>query len=355
VVAAAGNNGKDSSGTKVYGLIHSPGNEPSAITVGATDTRGTEIKSNIPASEAMCSSEQEISGSVELPPGSASSLNVQKLGAGNEFEVLAFLAGRPSHTVFIAGFIFDNGLESPLNRGTFFGCRNQQGQLEGVALIGHCTLVEARTESALAAFANLAQDCPSAHMILGEQEKVAAFWNYFAQAGRTPRRACRQLLFEQQTAIEQLEPFVGLRQATTDDLPVILPVYAEMVCDESGVNPLEVDPAGFEKRWRRRIDQDRIWVSIENGQLMFNAAVMSETPDVIYLEGIYVNPEDRGRGLGVRCLSQLSQDLLQRAESLCLLVNEENQRARAFYERAGYTLCGYYDLIFLHPKELSSE
>ena len=37
VVAAAGNNGKNSAGQKLYGLIHSPGNEPSAITVGASN------------------------------------------------------------------------------------------------------------------------------------------------------------------------------------------------------------------------------------------------------------------------------------------------------------------------------
>ena len=44
VVAAAGNNGKDSSGREVYGLVHSPGNEPSAITVGATNTFGTDAR-----------------------------------------------------------------------------------------------------------------------------------------------------------------------------------------------------------------------------------------------------------------------------------------------------------------------
>ncbi|HVF92496.1 MAG TPA: S8 family serine peptidase, partial [Blastocatellia bacterium] len=41
VVVAAGNNGKDSEGNKLYGHIHSPGNEPSAITVGAVNTFGT--------------------------------------------------------------------------------------------------------------------------------------------------------------------------------------------------------------------------------------------------------------------------------------------------------------------------
>jgi serine protease AprX len=44
VVAAAGNNGKDSSGQKLYGAIHSPGDEPSAITVGATNTLGTDAR-----------------------------------------------------------------------------------------------------------------------------------------------------------------------------------------------------------------------------------------------------------------------------------------------------------------------
>src|SRR5215204_4238987 len=41
VVAAAGNNGKDAAGNKAYGLIHSPGNEPSALTVGSSNDAGT--------------------------------------------------------------------------------------------------------------------------------------------------------------------------------------------------------------------------------------------------------------------------------------------------------------------------
>ena len=46
VVAAAGNNGKDSQGNKVYGQIHSPGVEPSAITVGAANSYGTDARSD---------------------------------------------------------------------------------------------------------------------------------------------------------------------------------------------------------------------------------------------------------------------------------------------------------------------
>src|SRR5215216_6733011 len=46
VCAAAGNLGKDENGTKLYGAIHSPGIEPTAITVGATNTLGTNARSD---------------------------------------------------------------------------------------------------------------------------------------------------------------------------------------------------------------------------------------------------------------------------------------------------------------------
>jgi subtilisin family serine protease len=44
VVAAAGNNGKNSAGQKIYGQIHSPGNEPSALTVGASNSFGSDAR-----------------------------------------------------------------------------------------------------------------------------------------------------------------------------------------------------------------------------------------------------------------------------------------------------------------------
>jgi subtilisin family serine protease len=46
VVAAAGNDGKDLLGRKIYGQIHSPGDEPSAVTVGASNTFGTDTRAD---------------------------------------------------------------------------------------------------------------------------------------------------------------------------------------------------------------------------------------------------------------------------------------------------------------------
>src|ERR1700674_2963497 len=84
-------------------------------------------------------------------------VRVAKLNASHEREVMDFLGQRPIHTVAMIGFINDNGIVSPLNRGTFYGCRNLQGQLEGVALVGHATLMETTSDRALEALAQIAQ------------------------------------------------------------------------------------------------------------------------------------------------------------------------------------------------------
>jgi subtilisin family serine protease len=46
VVAAAGNNGKDLLGQKIYGHVHSPGNDPSVLTVGASNSLGTDSRAD---------------------------------------------------------------------------------------------------------------------------------------------------------------------------------------------------------------------------------------------------------------------------------------------------------------------
>ena len=277
----------------------------------------------------------------------ARSLRVHRLANEHEAEVLAFLAARPIHTVVIAGFIRDNGLMGPLNRGTFYACRDSEGRLQGVAVIGHHTLMEVRTEAALQTFARLAQDCPSIHLIVGEREKIKCFWSYYTRGGQVPRRFGRELLFEQRHPVEVRETVPGLRLATLDDLAHVMSVQAQMAFEESGVNPLETDALGFQERCARRIDQGRVWVVMKSQRVIFKADIISDTPEVVYLEGVYVSPEKRGKAYGLNCLSQLGCSLLARVGSICLFVNERNLEAQAFYRRAGYTLQSYYDTIFL--------
>lgn len=262
-------------------------------------------------------------------------------------EALAFLASRPIHTINLRGFIHDNGLNSPLNRGKFYGYRNNEGLLEGVALIGHATLVEAHTDRAMEALARQAQECSDTHMIMGELERIEEFWSYYSEDGQQKRLACRELLFELRWPIEAHGEVPNLRLATINDLELILPVQAAMAEEESGVNPLSKDLEGFRKRCARRIEQGRTWVLVEEGKLIFKTDVIAETFEVSYLEGIYVNADERTKGRSLKCLSHLSQTLLRRSQSLCILVNEQNAAARAFYQRAGFKFISTYDTIFL--------
>ncbi|HKP84951.1 MAG TPA: GNAT family N-acetyltransferase [Blastocatellia bacterium] len=276
------------------------------------------------------------------------SLSLERLGDECKAEVLSFLSAQPLRTVFLAGFIHDHGLESPKNQGAFYACRNREGKLEGVALIGRVILFETDSESALKAFARVAHGCNFTRVILGEQKKTARFWRYYSTAGQALRRRRRQLLFEQQWPIQAHDPVPALRVATAEDLPLILPVTNELIFEESGDRPLETDPEGFARRWLSRIEQGRVLVWIENERLIFNVDIICETPDVIYLEGVHVHPEERGKGYGLRCLSQVGRSLLKRSRSICLLASDSDTGAHAFYRSAGYKLRGYYDTLFLN-------
>jgi GNAT superfamily N-acetyltransferase len=283
-------------------------------------------------------------------PAAELTVSVGKLTNEDRNEVLSFLTERPIHTVCMVGFIRDNGLESELNRGTFYGCRNSEGRLEGVALIGHTTLIEVRTERALKEFAPVAQVCSNTFLIMGEQERIEQFWNHYADEGQETRLICRELLFEMRRPVQVPEKVEGLRLATIDDLELIAPVHAAMSEAESGVNPLTVDPVGFRQRCARRIERKRVWVVIENGMLVFKADIQADTPDVTYLEGIYVNPAMRSRGIGRACLSELTQQVLLRSKSVCVLVNENNPKAHAFYRLSNFKLRGYYYSTFMQSE-----
>lgn len=280
-------------------------------------------------------------------------LTVSELFESETNEVLSFLSERPIHTICMIGLIRDNGLVSEHNRGTFYGCRNSEGRLEGVSLIGHATLIETRTRGALRELALVAQIHNRLHMIMAEQEMVEEFWNHYADDGQPMRFACRELLFELRNEIEESSEIEGLRLATLDDLHLIAPVHAAMAEAESGINPLEVDREGFLNRCARRINKNRVWVMVENDRLIFKADVQAETPEVIYLEGVYVNPMDRGTGLARRCFTQLCRTLLTRTRSICVLANEENEKAHSFYRMCGFKLISNYDTIFLKKDNLS--
>jgi predicted GNAT family acetyltransferase len=261
--------------------------------------------------------------------------------------VLDFLSRRPLHTFIMASFIRERGMISAAHRGAFYGYRNASGALEGVALIGHLILVETNSNLAMQNFAKIAQNAMAANTVLGEWSKVGEFLDCYSHGGVTPRLLNRQLLMERNQPISLPEQIDGLRLANLDDLDLVVPVHAQLALEESGVNPLEIDPIGFRERCAKRIEAQKVWVVVQDGQLQFKADVVAETPEVTYLEGIYVGAQQRGQGFGTRCLAQITNELLRHSDSVCLFANLANHAAQKCYRKAGYTLREYYDSLYL--------
>lgn len=273
------------------------------------------------------------------------SLEFELATPGMEDEILATLALPTLTNVVMAGFIRDNGLVSPQHRGHFYACRNSDNQLEGVALIGHSILFHAFDEGAVEGFASIARRGPSPHLLMGEHSAVQGFWNFYSAEGEQPRHVCPVLFLRRDKQFAQHKEVKGLRLAVPEDLEFVVRAQAAMALESSGVDPLKKDPIGFRQRYLRRIDQKRVWVLMSGRRLVFKLDVITDTPDAAYIEGVYVSPEERGKGLGRSCLNAVGYQLLEHTKALYLFVENENTRNTTFYLRLGFNVAANYDLL----------
>ncbi|MBK7392567.1 MAG: GNAT family N-acetyltransferase [Chloracidobacterium sp.] len=262
---------------------------------------------------------------------------VRQLTDDNTAEVQEFLSVRPVHTVVMSSFIVDNGIESDLNRGKFYGYRSAAGELEGVALIGHSTLVEARSDEALRALAVIARNSETPiHLIMSSGNDAERFHLQMTGGMAEPRLKCTEALFEVSFPFAVQKCEWNIENADMSQLEQVAEAQAEIAFIECGVDPMLKDREGFLKRVARRIEQGRVFTVYSDGKLIFKADIIAETTETIYLEGIYVHPDHRGAGLGSRCLAALTQQLLGRVENICLLSNVDFKRAHSSFEKAGY-------------------
>ncbi len=261
---------------------------------------------------------------------------VWKLTKADRVEVLSFLGQRPVHTVVMTSFILDNGMVSELNRGDFYGFRDQRGTLQGVALIGHATLVEARTDESLMALAFTARSSSTAiNLIMSSGAAAQSFWNYFNGFQSQPRLACTELLFEVGFPFPVQSCEYDVRPARANELEQIAEAHATVAELECGVNPMDRDREGFLKRVLRRIEQGRVFVVFEGDKLVFKADIIAETDEVAYLEGVFVGSDFRGKGVGSSCLARLCLQLMNRVENVCLLSNVEFKGAHRSFVKVG--------------------
>ncbi|MGH2920879.1 MAG: GNAT family N-acetyltransferase, partial [Gaiellaceae bacterium] len=130
--------------------------------------------------------------------------------------------------------------------------------------------------------------------------------------------------------------------ALLGDLDVLLPACAAAHEQEIGVDPMKRDPDGFRWRTRSQIEDERSWLWVEDGVILFKAEASAWTPSAVQLQQVWVDPEVRNQGYAQRGLRHLSRLLLESTPAVCLFVRPENAAAIRVYEAVGMRRRGYY-------------
>ena len=144
-----------------------------------------------------------------------------------------------------------------------------------------------------------------------------------------------------------------MRRTAKEEGDILYPACVAMYTEEVGISP-EVD--GGKDLYRARVNQliGRGWSfsRIEDGRVVFKAEVACATPSACQIQGVYVDPEMRGRGLCAAGMATVVETCLREiAPAVSLYVNAHNAPARAAYRR-GRLRAGRH---LRHPDVLSRD
>ncbi len=256
--------------------------------------------------------------------------------------VLDLLRVDPVLDVFVASRVQAAGLESWRLGAELWGY-GPAGRVEALCYSGANLVPVQAGADAVRAFAERARRqgrrCSS---IVGPADAVADLWQLLEPSWGPARevRARQPLLAIDGPPALPADPRV--RPVRVDELDVLLPACVAMFTEEVGVSPMAGDGGAlYRARVRELIAQGRAYARIEDGRVLFKAEVGAATGTTCQVQGVWVDPALRGRGLGSAGTAAVV-DLARRqvAPVVSLYVNDFNAAARRSYERVGFTRVG---------------
>jgi ribosomal protein S18 acetylase RimI-like enzyme len=250
-------------------------------------------------------------------------------------QILRFCAQDPVERVFLED-VARRGL------GRFVGLAGDDGELRALCHLG-VNVVPSGADCGV-----FARDATRAapRMLIGEERAVSDLWEAAHRDLPTPREdRPGQPVFVIREA--PAAGATGLREATLDDLELLLPACAAAHAQELGLDPLQRDAEGFRWRTRTQIEEDRSWLWVEDGVILFKAEASAWTPEAVQLQQVWVDPGARRHGNGARGLSDLCGLLLEHVPTVCLFVRADNHAAIRLYEAIGMEhVLDYRSLLF---------
>lgn len=184
--------------------------------------------------------------------------------------------------------------------------------------------------------------------LVGRAELVMPTWQRLEHAWG-PARDVRehQPLMALSTAPScAIDPAV--RPVRVDELDAYLVAAIDMFIGEVGIDPRVGDGGrGYRRRVAGLIAAGRAWARFERGQVVFKAEVGSQSPAVGQIQGVWVHPDYRGRGMGTAGTAALAAAVVRSGRIASLYVNSFNSVARSTYARVGFHQVGTFATVLL--------
>jgi predicted GNAT family acetyltransferase len=254
-------------------------------------------------------------------------------------EALAILDSDPVANVFVSSRVHAVGLD-PGRLGAQMWGYIQDGRLASLCYSGANLIPVSASSEAVRAFAERARTqgrrCSS---VVGPLETVTELWGMLRPYWGPARavRAAQPVMATSAPPAVAADP--GVRRVRMEDFDLVYPACVAMFTEEVGVSPSGGDGGVlYRARVAELIRAGRSFARIENGQVVFKAEIGAVTPYACQVQGVWVHPDVRGRGFSVHGMAGVvSESLRTFAPIVSLYVNDYNTRARAAYQRVGFT------------------
>lgn len=272
-------------------------------------------------------------------------LLVRRLPARETDLLAAFLRGDAGTNAFLLGWLQTHGVEDGgEGRFRYVGVFSRDGLLRGhpeaIALVAGddiCCLSTGAPSAADALGRHLAEQRSRLRTVAGPTAMVDRAMTHAIGCSDAPV-ALRQRVYVLRAADFAPRSAPTLRLATNADIPALTSAGLDMHAEEVGAPLSSRRAETFRRAVSIKVERHRSWVLRDpfTDELVFKASVSAACREVAQVEGVWVAPAHRRRGVGVACMGELCARLLQSHNRVALYVGLENTAARDLYRRLGF-------------------
>ncbi|HVV76161.1 MAG TPA: GNAT family N-acetyltransferase [Mycobacteriales bacterium] len=183
--------------------------------------------------------------------------------------------------------------------------------------------------------------------IVGPADLVSVMWERLEPHWGPAREVRMRQPLMMTTAYSPIPPDTAVRRVRLDELEILLPASIAMFTEEVGVSPVAGDGGVlYRARVRELVSSGRAFARFEDERVVFKAEIGAATNAACQVQGVWVDPRLRGRGLSVPGMAAVVASCLRDvAPVVSLYVNDFNAPARRAYERVGFTEVGVFASI----------